>query len=138
MSGLVGLSGNFIDINEEQKKVFIKYIEFYKRYRNFYKESVIILSDDPKNVGDKDGFYHLQYDNLQTGEQLIFAYRYITASNSYLLRLQNLIVDKMYELFDPLTEDKLGEYSGEYLMYRGLNLKFSSRHSGSILYLKYK
>lgn len=136
MSGLVGLSGNFIDLNHEQKQVFKKYIIFYKRYRNFYKDSVIILSDDPKNVGDKDGFHHLQYNHLKTGEQLVFVYRYNTASNSYMLRLQDLLPEKTYEIYDPVTNEKFGVYSGEHLMYRGLNLVFDTRNSGKIFYLK--
>ncbi len=138
MSGPVGLSGNFIDINEEQKAVIHNYVAFYKKYRGFFKESVLILSGDPMNVGDRNGFYHLQYDNCKNGEQLVYVYRFATARNSYLLQLQNLNLSQIYEVYDPVTEERKGAYSGEFLMYRGLELILETRHSGKILYLRNK
>lgn len=133
MAGPVGLSGNFIDITKEQKEVFCTYICFYKEYRDFFKESTLLLGAEPNNVGDRDGFYHLQYINLRNKQNLVFVYRFAAAAQSYILYLKDLEEDAAYEMSNPVTGELLGSYTGEQLMYRGMDLEFSSRHSGKIL-----
>lgn len=135
MAGPVGLSGNYIDISPEQKQIFRKYITFYKKFRSFFKESTLYLSKEPYNVGDRDGFYHIQYANQKNGEQLVFAYRYAAAANEYRMFLTELEEEKNYRMYDPLTGELIGEYSGEDLMHRGLELEFATRHSGKLFHL---
>jgi alpha-galactosidase len=136
MAGPVGLSGNFIDITANQKDVIKTYVAFYKKYRNFYKESVLHLGHRIYNVGEREGSYHLQYDNVVSGEQLVFIYRYASLYSTYVLYLNELESCKVYEIFDAITEISIGKHTGEELMYRGLSVELESRHSGKILILK--
>lgn len=132
MAGPMGLSGNYIDITDAQKEVFRRYIVFYKQYRNFYRESVLYLGADPMNVGDRDGFFHLQYHKEGTDESLVFAYRFATAATGSRFFLSGLKRDDRYRMANALTEEVLGEYTGEELMYRGMWLEYESRHSGKV------
>lgn len=132
MAGMVGLSGNFIDLTKEQKEIFCKYVGFYKKYRNFYKESVLYLSGDPKNVGDRTGFYSLQYHKEQTDEHLVFAYRFATACREDVLYLKGLEEESVYQVTDAVSEEELFSVTGEELMYRGMEVCYETRHSGKI------
>lgn len=137
MAGPMGLSGNFIDITKGQKEVFRSYISFYKEFRNFYKNCTVLLGGEPQNVGDRDGFYHLQYLNQENKQNLVFLYRFATASSSYILYLQDLEEAGDYKISDPVTKETIGHYTGEQLMYRGLELELKTRHSGKILFCDY-
>lgn len=138
MAGMVGLSGNFIDITKEQKEVFRKYVAFYKKYRNFYKEALLYLCDDPKNVGDKTGFYYLQYHKEETDEHLVFSYRFATACDRDVLYLKNLNENAVYQVQDGVTEKELCKLAGKDLMYRGMEVYYDSRNSGKIFKISRK
>lgn len=136
MSGPVGISGNFIDLLPEQLSVFKSYIAFYKKYRDFFRDSVIYLGAEPNNVGDRKGFYHLQYSHKDTGDQLVFVYRFITSADRYYLYLRDLDESGMYEVEDALSGTKICEYSGAELMKQGAAILLETRHSGQVLYFR--
>lgn len=138
MAGMVGLSGNFIDLTPEQKAVFTEYVGFYKKYRGFYKEAVLYLSGNPKNAGDREGFYHLQYHRERTDEHLVFCYRFATACDTDIIYLKNVEEQAVYLLEDAVKGKVLGEYTGEQLCYRGLEVKYETRHSGKIFIVRKK
>lgn len=138
MAGMVGLSGNFIDLTPEQKEIFVKYVKFYKKYRGFYKEAILYLSGDPQNVGDRDGFCHLQYHREETDEHLVFCYRFATACNTDIVYLKNIEEQEVYVLEDAVSGELVAEYTGEDLMHRGLEIRYETRHSGKILFVRKK
>ncbi len=131
-AGMVGLSGNFIDLTDRQKDVFRKYVSFYKKYRRFYKEAVLYLGGDPKNVGDKTGFYSLQYHKEDTDEHLVFVYRFATACNSDIFYMNGMREDAVYRIEDAISGELIYQLTGEELMYRGLEITFPTRHSGKV------
>lgn len=135
MAGPPGLSGNFIDLTPEQKEIFKKYIAFYKEYRSFFRNCVVILGAEPNNVGNRNGFYHLQYSKEDTGEQLVFIYRFVTATKKYHLQLKNLDETRIYQIKDAISGDKVSEASGRKLMEWGMYITLESRHSGEVLYI---
>lgn len=138
MTGMVGLSGNFIDITQKQKEIFSEYVLFYKKYRSFYKEAVLYLSGDPKNVGDKTGFYSLQYNKEKTDEHLVFVYRFATASNTDTVYLHHMEADAIYCIADALTGEQITEMTGEELMFCGMEIEYPTRHSGEIYWIEKK
>lgn len=138
MNGMVGLSGNFIDLTKEQKEIFRKYVAFYKKYRSFYKEAVLYLCGDPKNVGDRTGFYYLQYHKEETDEHLVFSYRFATACNTDIIYLKNLSENAVYQVQDGLTGKELFSFLGKDLMHRGMEVCYNSRHSGRIFKISRK
>lgn len=136
MTGLVGLSGNYIDITEEQKETIKSYIGFYKKYRGFFKESVLYMGEEPNNVGDRDGFAHLQYAGRNEDVHLVYCFRFITASPYDTFYAKELEEQKIYKVTDAVTEELIGEYTGEELMHRGLSLEYQGRHSGKIFVIR--
>lgn len=132
MAGMVGLSGNFIDLTDEQKTIFKKYIGFYKKYRNFYKEAVLYLGGEPKNVGERTGFYSLQYHKENTDEHLLFIYRFATACDSNTFYMNGMKENVVYQVEDAVNGEKYDQLTGEDMMYRGMEISFATRHSGKV------
>lgn len=135
-SGPFALSGNYIDMTDEQKRIVKKYVSFYKEYRSFFKDSIVIMGRDPYNVGEREGFHHLQYSHAKSGCQLLFAYRFGSVHQEYTVYVKELRKEQRYEVRDALTQEIYGGYTGETLMYRGLSLEFEKRHSGKVYYIK--
>lgn len=138
MCGMVGLSGDYIGLTDEQVQVFKDHIAFYKKYRRFFKESVLYLSGDPKNVGDRDGFSYLQYNKEETDEHLVFSYCFAPAYKTNVIRLKNMSEDAAYVIEDAVSGEKICECTGEELMYRGIEADYPSRNSGKIWMIRKK
>lgn len=138
-----GTSGEYTNLSKSEnlsilRMVFVKYVKFYKKYRGFYKEAILYLSGDPQNVGDRDGFCHLQYHREETDEHLVFCYRFATACNTDIVYLKNIEEQEVYVLEDAVSGELVAEYTGEDLMHRGLEIRYETRHSGKILFVRKK
>lgn len=126
ISSNFAISGNYMDLTPEQKETVKKYIGIWKQYRDFYRRSILLLGSEPGVICQHQGQQHLQYLEEESGNGLVFIYKFDSPREEYLLRLRELELDGKYHLTDVVTGEAMGTYSGRDLMYRGLRIPFES------------
>lgn len=127
ISSNMALSGNFTDLSVEQREIIKMYIRLWKKYRDFYKRSILLLGREPGIACNHSGMQHLQYLEENTGKGLVFVYKFDSPRSEYLLHLRELDENAIYRLTDAVSDELLGEYMGKTLMLRGIRVELFSR-----------
>lgn len=122
MSSNMALVGNLLDLNLEQREKMKMYVGLWKKYRDLYMNSILLLGHEPKTSGDQHGLQHIQYLNESTGDGLAFIFKYASPREEYRMHLRELKYEDVYHLTDEISGEDFGEYTGKELVLYGISI----------------
>jgi alpha-galactosidase len=130
--GMFGLSGNFIDFDTEEIALIKKHLNFYKEWRSFFKEAVVYQNEEPKSLGDRQGWSTLQFSDEIHGKSLLYVFKLHDLQNSIRCTLNGLDPSKTYRVTLFGGNEEL-HTTGKELMEKGI--KASLQRNSAVLYM---
>ncbi len=136
MTGIIGLTGDFSEMDERQLETIAANIRFYRQWRSFIRSSRAYLLTPPVDRGCRNGWAGIQLQGLEDDKNLLFAYRLEDSSERYNFYLQGLREDGKYRIYttgihcDPI--ELIKEQSGRQLMKDGLLTQIGGRNEGTV------
>jgi alpha-galactosidase len=136
-NGMFGLSGNYVDLDAEQREEVKKHIDFYKKWRDFFKDAVVYQNEEPKPIGDRKGWVALQFVGEQNHQCLLYVYKLKDLRKTYHCSLKRLDEKAEYRVssFDGHFDELL---SGEKLIREGLSVTLKGNHSAGLWMIEKK
>ncbi len=136
MNGILGISGDFSELNEEQFNKVAASIRFYKQWRGFIRSSRAFLLNKPLAKGDRSGWVGIQLQDLQGDKNLVFIYRLEDSSNKRNFYLKGLRSHERYNISlvdaDYNTKIIFEGILGDDLMRNGFLAEINERNNGAI------
>jgi Alpha-galactosidase len=129
-AGMCGISGDIATLRPNELAVIRENIEFYKKHRDFLRQSTLQLLTEPQKIGKREHWSIMQYTGHDKKECLIYAYRFNHLSEEKRVQVKN---------FDPAAQYKidLGKetftLSGKELAVQGFTVKIEKRNRAKVI-----
>lgn len=133
LMGEWGLSGDLGSYGEDTVKTVQWGIAFYEAHRGFLARSVSHLLTGVQSVNDHTGWTVVQYENIDGAGHLIFAFRLIDDTRTFVVFPKNLSPDKTYRVTIDGANGKT--MRGAEILSEGIQTECASRCEGKIIEL---
>jgi hypothetical protein len=133
-SGMFGLSGNFVDFEENQLGEIKKHLDFYKKWRDFFKESVVYQNEEPKPIGNRKGFVTLQYFNEENKNSLLYIYKLKELRKTYTCYLKGIIESDEYQISS--FDGEIKQVMKGDLMKNGISITLDRENTASLIIIE--
>lgn len=128
-----GLSGDLTSLTEPTREKIRAAAQFYEAHRAFMSRAICHPLTALGPVDDYRGWIVQQYEHLDTGGSLIFAFRLVDDTDTVLVYPQNLAARQTYRLL--LDGAQTQRLTGAALIQRGIAVTCPSRYDVRILEL---
>lgn len=130
--GMVGISGNIMTLDAEDRRLLKAYIAFYKEYREQLMDSTVTLDSEPTNIGERDHWRVTDHYCEKMDAHLIYVYRFGDIRQSHVIQIAHLTEKKLYRV---LRKDSTQVWLGSDLKNAGIEVRLG-RNSGEIICIR--
>lgn len=131
--GMFGISGNIATLEPSDLEIIRTYIDFYKKWRRFFRQAEVFIDSEPASIGQRDHWRVLQYYHAKMETNLIYVYRFNDLNPSKMVFPKELQMDKEYEV---TIEDQSHRKMGCDIMTLGIEVQLNQRNSGKIILIQ--